>query len=75
MLHFHVIARDIHLIYRPGYALSQLHPKDKGNADKYRVRTKQVTRQRKDTPNPKPKHCIDSLTRKEKKKSHIEDSE
>ena len=50
---FHVIAKDTPSINESGCVLSQLRPKDKGHAEKYRVRTKQVPRRRKDTPHPK----------------------
>ena len=48
---FHVIAKDTQSINESGCVLSQLHPKDKGHAEKYG--TKQVTRRRKDAPHPK----------------------
>ena len=49
---FHVIAKDTPSTNESGCVLSQLRPKDKGYAEKYRVRMKQVTRQRKNTPHP-----------------------
>ena len=53
------------------YPLSQLCLKDKGNADKYKVRMKQVTRQRKHT-STKAEMLARLSHQKRKRKSHVE---